>query len=101
MRLLVTARATGPMCESVTSQAAASARPIIVGPERVPPGRSCAASYGTRMRTPSAAGVLDPVGARRARERVAEELVELVDGHGQRGHAAEPIGRRSRRAALR
>ena len=54
VRLLVTARATGPMWESVTSHAAASASPIIVGPESVPPGRSWPASYGTRMRSPSA-----------------------------------------------
>src|SRR6056297_1331059 len=51
VRLLVTASATGPIRDSVTSQAAASASPIMVGPDTVPPGRSWPVSWGTRIRS--------------------------------------------------
>ncbi len=69
LRLLVTARATGPMRDRVTSHAAPSARLIIVGPERVPPGPELARlSAGSRIVSPVLVHVLHPVGAWRSRK---------------------------------
>ena len=59
-RLVVTAKATGPIWDKMASQAAESAKVIMAGPDKVPPGRPCRSVTLSTMSIPVASTPVTP-----------------------------------------
>src|SRR5262249_27813503 len=97
LRLMVTASGTGPIAPSTATYMAKSASAIMVGPEIVPPGRTCSSRNACRTRQPPPHARLErgpAVGFAALGKLGGEKAFELADRHDQR-HASPSPPRRS------